>query len=56
MITDDGCGFDPNIPDEDNKYGLRGMRERAEMIGGNLLIESRIGKGTKIIFSHGVSG
>ena len=56
VIADDGCGFDPNTPDEDNKYGLRGMRERAEMIGGNLSIESRIWKGTKIIFSHGVSG
>jgi len=56
VIADDGCGFDPNTPDEDNKYGLRGMRERAEMIGGNLSIESRIGKGTKIIFSRGVSG
>jgi signal transduction histidine kinase len=56
VIADDGCGFDPvSIAKSDDKYGLRGMRERAEMIGGDLSIESRIGKGTKITFSHGVS-
>jgi signal transduction histidine kinase len=56
IITDDGCGFDPNALDGNNKYGLRGMRERAEMIGGNLSIESQPGKGTTILFSYGVSG
>jgi len=56
IITDDGCGFDPGALDNQGKYGLRGMRERAEMIGGNLLIESQIGKGTKVVFSYGVSG
>jgi signal transduction histidine kinase len=55
VITDDGCGFNPNALDEDNKFGLRGMRERAEMVGGHLSIESQVGKGTKIVFSHGVN-
>jgi len=56
VITDDGCGFDPNALDGNNKYGLRGMRERAEMIGGNLSIESQMGRGTTIQFLYGVSG
>ena len=57
VIADDGCGFDPTVLEElNNKYGLRGMRERAEMIGGDLSIESQVGKGTKIMFSHGVNG
>ncbi len=53
IIADDGCGFDPDVPDEANQYGLRGMRERAEMIGGNLSVESRVGKGTRITLSYG---
>jgi signal transduction histidine kinase len=56
IIIDDGCGFDSSVFDMENKYGLRGMRERAEMVGGNLSMESGLGKGTKIIFSHQVSG
>jgi len=57
VIADDGCGFDPTVLEElDNKYGLRGMRERAEVSGGNLSIESQIGKGTKIMFSYRVNG
>ena len=57
VIADDGCGFDPTVLEElDNKYGLRGMRERSEVSGGNLSIESQIGKGTKIMFSYRVNG
>jgi len=54
IICDDGCGFDPAIPGEERHYGLLGMRERAEMIGGNLSIESQVGKGTQITFSYRV--
>jgi signal transduction histidine kinase len=51
-ITDDGCGFDPTTLEENLHYGLLGIRERAEMLGGGLTIESQVGKGTQITFSY----
>jgi len=45
-ISDDGRGFDTTSPPHDDQYGLRGMHERADMIGGALEIESQPGKGT----------
>jgi signal transduction histidine kinase len=53
IIRDDGCGFDPNLCAEEYQYGLLGMRERAEMIGGCLAVTSQVGKGTQISFSYG---
>jgi len=53
VIRDDGCGFDPDLSEDGHHYGLLGMRERAEMIRGNLLVESQAGKGTQISFSYG---
>ena len=53
IISDDGCGFDPSRPGDEHRYGLRGMRERAEMIGGTLSVESQVGKGTQISFWYG---
>jgi len=47
-ISDDGRGFDPAQAPADGRYGLRGMRERAEMIGGELTVESHPGRGTTI--------
>ncbi len=55
IICDDGCGFDSTIPGEERHYGLLGMRERAEMVGGNLSIESQVRTGTKVLFSYGGS-
>ncbi len=45
-IADDGKGFDPN--DNRKTLGLLGMKERAIMIGGELDIHSRPGRGTII--------
>jgi len=49
-IRDDGCGFDPtildNAVDAETHLGVVGMRERAENIGGTLVLESRPGEGT----------
>jgi two-component system, NarL family, sensor kinase len=45
-IEDDGDGFDPKRVPED-RHGVRGMRERAESVGGVLRIRSKRG-GTKI--------
>lgn len=46
-IEDDGCGFDPSSV-SDARYGLRGLYERAEAVGGTLQVESRIREGTTI--------
>jgi signal transduction histidine kinase len=40
-IVDDGCGFDLHAVDAESHFGLRGMRERAEAMGGTLEVESR---------------
>src|SRR5438876_4303091 len=45
-LRDDGRGFDPQRRHEG--FGLQGMRERAEGMGGHLSIESANGKGTMI--------
>lgn len=49
MIADDGNGFDLEKVPDSGHLGLFGMRERAEMIGGQLLIESKPGKGTTVM-------
>ncbi|MDQ8205448.1 sensor histidine kinase [Pelagicoccus sp. SDUM812003] len=49
-VSDDGNGFDPDAVsrDENRSFGLVGMRERIELIGGNIEFRSAIGKGTRI--------
>jgi signal transduction histidine kinase len=49
IVEDDGVGFDPELEITGEHLGLFGMRERAEMINGNLVIESGPGKGTTIM-------
>ena len=44
-IEDDGNGFDSTIVGA-GRYGLLGMREQAEILGGKLNVISIIGKGT----------
>ena len=53
QIQDDGIGFNPQDLDSDT-YGLPGLKERAELIGGRCVIDSRMGKGTTIQFTTGV--
>ncbi|RME77507.1 MAG: HAMP domain-containing protein [Chloroflexi bacterium] len=49
IVEDDGIGFLPEtVAEKDGRLGLFGMRERAEMLGGTLSIESTPGKGTTI--------
>jgi signal transduction histidine kinase len=50
MVRDDGVGFDPTrrFP---TSFGLLGMHERAEMLGGVLEIRSSPGEGTRIAVS-----
>jgi two-component sensor histidine kinase len=48
-IRDDGRGFDVGTEQTDGHFGLIGMRERAEQIGGKLSINSEKGAGTEVI-------
>jgi signal transduction histidine kinase len=49
VVDDDGIGFDAEEVARDGRLGLVGMRERAEMLGGSLLVESAPGAGTTIV-------
>jgi signal transduction histidine kinase len=46
-ISDDGCGFDP-VAVRDVHYGLRGLGERAEMLGAILQVTSVLQAGTTV--------
>lgn len=46
QIADDGCGFELDRVDTEHHFGLKGMWERAEMIGGVLNVKSQSGNGT----------
>jgi signal transduction histidine kinase/ligand-binding sensor domain-containing protein len=47
-VSDNGTGFDPEANGADDHYGLTGMRERAEDIGGHLTIQTKVGRGTRV--------
>ncbi|HZX31983.1 MAG TPA: sensor histidine kinase, partial [Rhodocyclaceae bacterium] len=46
-IADDGQGFDPQAI-RTKSLGLRGIRERTQQLGGELVIDSAPGQGTRI--------
>jgi len=53
-VRDDGKGIDPEVLDEQGRaghWGLTGMRERAEVIGGQLEIWSQQECGTQVELS-----
>jgi signal transduction histidine kinase len=56
-VTDDGSGFDPvaapaaGTPAGPTGFGLSGMRERAELLGGRLELTSAPGRGTTVRLS-----
>jgi signal transduction histidine kinase len=52
-LCDDGQGFDPIIlqdlvPGRESGYGLEGVRERLELIGGHFQLQSSPGAGTRL--------
>lgn len=53
-VSDQGRGFEPpplNGPqatEREEHIGLRGMRERAALVGGKLTVQSRLGAGTRV--------
>jgi signal transduction histidine kinase len=48
-ISDNGRGFDPKNIDLLNRFGIQGMRERAETLGGRLELDSGPEGGTTIL-------
>ncbi len=54
-ISDDGQGFDLAAADVEQHLGLRGMRERADMVGGTLTVESTPGQGTTVKLTIAIS-
>jgi signal transduction histidine kinase len=52
IVEDDGCGFDPEVAARaDQRLGLYGIRERAELLGGTFTVESAPGRGTSLFIS-----
>jgi two-component system, NarL family, sensor histidine kinase DevS len=49
LVSDDGRGFDTEA--KRDGFGLDGMRERVELVGGELQIESKPGNGTRTMAS-----
>jgi signal transduction histidine kinase len=49
-VRDDGSGFDPTILSRlpENHYGLIGIKERVERIGGTFSLNSTVGAGTDL--------
>lgn len=50
LVRDDGVGFNQDEPKE-NRYGLIGMKERAELLNGDLVIRSGPNQGTSILIN-----
>ena len=54
-VTDDGIGFTPpplegpGATEREEHIGLRGMRERVHLVGGQLRLTSQPGQGTQIV-------
>ncbi|MGG7619632.1 sensor histidine kinase [Bacillus coreaensis] len=48
VVKDDGKGFDMNL-DKPESFGILGMKERVELLQGQLSIDSKIGRGTIVI-------
>ncbi|MGG6286799.1 ATP-binding protein [Leptolyngbya sp. AN03gr2] len=48
-ITDNGCGFE--MDRLTSGFGIKGMRQRADLIGAQLHIQSRLNQGTQIELS-----
>lgn len=47
-VRDDGVGMDAQAQSKPRSYGLRGIRERVLLVGGEVTVDSRPGSGTVI--------
>jgi len=50
VVEDNGKGFDKSVLDDRKNMGLRVIRERVELLGGYMEIDSVLGQGTRITF------
>ncbi len=48
LVQDDGLGFEVEPAENSDHFGLPGMRERAQLVGGRLAIDSQPGQGTTV--------
>jgi signal transduction histidine kinase len=48
-VRDNGCGFNPNLPNRRPSLGHSSMRERIRLLGGTLDIQSTPGEGTTVV-------
>jgi PAS domain S-box-containing protein len=56
LVEDNGRGFEPESVPAGRGLGLVGMRERAELVDGDLVVESGIGTGTRIRLEVPIGG
>ena len=55
-VVDGGAGFDPAAVAQGGERGIRGMRERAVLVGATLAVESAPGAGTRVRLTVPVEG
>ncbi len=57
-VGDDGCGIEPDIANAPplGHLGLRGMRERATLLGGTFSLDTAPGRGTRVSVAIPIKG
>jgi PAS domain S-box-containing protein len=55
-VLDEGKGFDTSLETDRLSSGISGMRERASLLGGYLVLESFIDQGTQIVAALPITG
>ena len=55
-VLDEGKGFDTSVETDRLSSGISGMRERASLLGGYLVLESFINQGTQIVAALPITG
>ena len=48
-VLDNGVGFNPDTTEDNGHLGLITMRERAQLVGGNVTVNSTRGRGTEVV-------
>lgn len=51
QVRDNGCGFHHDLESSNGHYGLVGMRERVQRIGGEMVLKSIAGAGTELMLN-----
>jgi signal transduction histidine kinase len=49
IVRDEGPGFLPESVDTDTHFGLQLIRERVELCGGTMVVDSALGAGTTVV-------